>query len=77
METQPDPVDAIPDTPRPPITRIFPDTPGHNEDNGALLDLIIRALPADRLYVAAASVQALACAAAGLTPDMCCQPIID
>ena len=57
------------------IARLFPEAaqPGHAEDNGALLDLIIRALPADRLYTATAAVRALA--STGVTPVDCAQPL--
>ena len=62
---------------RPPtLPRLFPmAAPGHNEDNGALLDLVIRALPADRLHTAAAAARGLACATIGVAPNECGRPI--
>ena len=59
-----------------PITRIFPDTPGYNEDNGALLDLILRALPADRLQTASTATRALNLASVGIRPENCRPPVI-
>ena len=55
---------------RPPtLSRLFPEAaaPGHNEDNGALLELALRALPADKLHTAAAASRALARAAGSAT----------
>ena len=44
-----------------PIARLFPESAptGHTEDNGDLLDLVVRALPADCLHMTAAAARAL------------------
>ena len=46
------------------IIRLFPEAapPGHNEDNGGLLDMIVRALPADCLHMTAAACHTMALA---------------
>ena len=58
------------------LSRLFPDTPGYNEDNGTLLEQILRALPADRLQTAAAAIKGLTRATAGITPEDCGLPHI-
>ena len=59
----------------PPFARLFPEAalPGHNEDNGALLELIVRALPADKVQTAAVAFQALA--TTNIAPEDCSQPL--
>ena len=61
-----------------PLARLFPEAapPGHNEDNGALLDLVLRALPADWLHTATAAGRAMAGAGRALRPEDCEQPSI-
>ena len=50
----------------PPFTRLLPKEPGYTEDNGALLSIIVRALPADRIQTAAAATRELSYATAGI-----------
>ena len=60
------------------IARLFHGAapPGHAEDNGALLDLILHSLPADRLQVAAAASLAMAQAAIDVAPGECRLPLV-
>ena len=76
-----DPAAATPSpTARPPwetgISRLFPGAapPGCNEDNGAMLDLVLRNLPADWLPLVANASTAMARGAAGVWPADCSQP---
>ena len=68
MEIQ-QPVDPI-------IARLFPNTPGYNEDNGALLDLILHALPADRIQTVVTVSRSLAHAGGSIQPEECGLPLI-
>ena len=60
-----------------PLARLFPEAapPGHNDDNGGLLVLILQALPADKLHTATAAGRAMACAGRALHPEECTRPI--
>ena len=60
------------------LARLFHEAAhGYNEDNGALLDLIIRTLPADRVQTAAAAVRGLTRATAAIEPAECGPPYIN
>ena len=58
------------------IIRLFPEAapPGHNEDNGALLGLIVHCLPSDLVQPVAAASRALNTATAGILPEQCRLP---
>ena len=62
---------------RPPaLTRLLPGSapPGYSEDNGSLLDLVFRVLPADLLQPVAATSHGLCVVATGVEPEGCLPP---
>ena len=62
----------------PPFARLFTAAPeGQNEDNGALLELVLCALPPDKIQTAAAAARPLAAMASlAVPPEACGLPIM-